>query len=133
VLGDTKRAIGLLNDIRDLGFHLRVDDFGTGYSSLSYLKKLPIDGFKIDKSFVDGLNVDEDDTAIIHALLGLAHAMNLTVTAEGIEQDAQRLALKQLGCDYGQGFLFSEPVPPEEIMLPTRAKRNPTKPKRDSA
>ena len=124
VLGDTKRAIALLNDIRDLGFHLRVDDFGTGYSSLSYLKKLPIDGFKIDKSFVDGLDIDEDDTAIIHALLGLAHAMHLTVTAEGIEQDAQRLALKELGCDYGQGYLFSQPVPAEEVSLPITSNRN---------
>lgn len=124
VLGDTKRAIALLNDIRDLGFRLRVDDFGTGYSSLSYLKKLPIDGFKIDKSFVDGLDIDEDDTAIIHALLGLAHAMHLTVTAEGIEQDAQRLALKKLGCDYGQGYLFSQPVPAEEVALPITSNRN---------
>jgi EAL domain-containing protein (putative c-di-GMP-specific phosphodiesterase class I) len=133
VLGDTKRAIALLNDIRDLGFRLRVDDFGTGYSSLSYLKKLPIDGFKIDKSFVSGLNVDVDDTAIIRALLGLAHAMSLTVTAEGIEQDAQRIALKEMGCDYGQGYLFSAAVPPEEIVLPTRAKRNPAKGQRDTA
>lgn len=124
VLGDTKRAISLLNDIRDLGFRLRVDDFGTGYSSLSYLKKLPIDGFKIDKSFVCGLNIDEDDTAIIHALLGLAHAMHLTVTAEGIEQDEQRIALKGLGCDYGQGFLFSEPVEADKIILPTIGKKS---------
>lgn len=120
VLGDPKGAIILLNDIRDLGFRLRVDDFGTGYSSLAYLKKLPIDGFKIDKSFVNGLDIDEDDTAIIHALLGLAHAMHLTVTAEGIEQDSQRIALKELGCDYGQGYLFSEAVQPEDVVLPAR-------------
>lgn len=112
---------------------MRIDDFGTGYSSLSYLKKLPIDGFKIDKSFVDGLNIDEDDTAIIHALLGLARAMHLTVTAEGIEQDPQRIALKELGCDYGQGYLFSEPVPASEIVLPIRVKHNKFKEQRDSA
>lgn len=123
VLGDPKRAIVLLNDIRDLGFRLRVDDFGTGYSSLAYLKKLPIDGFKIDKSFVNGLDIDEDDTAIIHALLGLAHAMRLTVTAEGIEQDSQRIALKKLGCDYGQGYLFSEAVQADEVVLPNRGKK----------
>lgn len=133
VLGDSKRAIALLNDIRDLGFRLRVDDFGTGYSSLAYLKKLPIDGFKIDKSFVDGLDVDEDDTAIIHALLGLAHAMHLTVTAEGIEQDAQRMSLKALGCDYGQGYLFSEGIPAEEVVLPSRAHQSNTKNHRNSA
>jgi len=133
VLGDTKRAISLLNDIRDLGFKLRVDDFGTGYSSLSYLKKLPIDGFKIDKSFVNGLDVDEDDTAIIHALLGLANAMSLTVTAEGIELDSQRIALKELGCDYGQGYLFSEALPAKDIILPNRAKPKSAKDKRKPA
>ncbi len=133
VLGDSKRAISLLNDIRDLGFRLRVDDFGTGYSSLSYLKKLPIDGFKIDKSFVDGLDIDEDDTAIIHALLGLAHAMHLTVTAEGIEQDSQRIALKALGCDYGQGYLFSAGIPAEDVVLPNRSHHPKMKNRRDSA
>ena len=133
VLGDTKRAISLLNDIRDLGFKLRVDDFGTGYSSLSYLKKLPIDGFKIDKSFVNGLDVDEDDTAIIHALLGLADAMSLTVTAEGIELDSQRIALKELGCDYGQGYLFSEALPAKDIVLPDRSMGKPSKDRRKPA
>lgn len=117
VMGDAKHAIALLHEIRDLGFRLRIDDFGTGYSSLSYLKKMPIDGFKIDKSFVDGLDIDENDTAIVHALLGLAHAMNLTVTAEGIEFDRQRNSLKELNCDYGQGYLFSEAVPAHEVVL----------------
>ncbi|MFN8016413.1 MAG: EAL domain-containing protein [Acidimicrobiia bacterium] len=130
VLGDTKRAISLLNDITDLGFRLRVDDFGTGYSSLSYLKKLPIDGFKIDKSFINGLGIDEDDTAIVNALLGLAHAMHLTVTAEGIEQDSQRISLKELGCDYGQGYLFSEAMKAEDIVLPNRIGKNTTKNKK---
>lgn len=118
VLGNTKKAIALLEDIRDLGFSLRVDDFGTGYSSLSYLKKLPIDGFKIDKSFVDGLGEDEDDTAIIMALLGLAHAMKLKVTAEGIETDPQRATLETWGCDFGQGYLFSKPLPANEVIWP---------------
>lgn len=117
VMGDAKHAIALLHEIRDLGFRLRIDDFGTGYSSLSYLKKMPIDGFKIDKSFVDGLDIDENDTAIVHALLGLAHAMNLTVTAEGIEFDRQRMSLKELNCDYGQGYLFSEAVPAHKVQL----------------
>lgn len=117
VMGDAKRAIALLHEIRDLGFKLRIDDFGTGYSSLSYLKKMPIDGFKIDKSFVDGLDIDENDTAIVHALLGLAHAMKLTVTAEGIEFDRQRNSLRDLKCDFGQGYLFSEAVKAQEVQL----------------
>ncbi len=133
ILGDTKRAIALLNDIRDLGFRLRVDDFGTGYSSLAYLKKLPIDGFKIDKSFVSGLNIDIDDTAIIKALLGLAKAMNLSVTAEGIEQDSQRESLKQLGCNYGQGYLFSPPVTADEIVFPTSVHKSPIQDHLDTA
>ena len=117
VMGDAKRAIALLHEIRDLGFKLRIDDFGTGYSSLSYLKRMPIDGFKIDKSFVDGLDIDENDTAIVHALLGLAHAMKLTVTAEGIELESQRDSLRKLNCDYGQGYLFSKAVPAKDVVL----------------
>lgn len=123
VMGDAKRAIALLYEIRDLGFKLRIDDFGTGYSSLSYLKKMPIDGFKIDKSFVDGLDIDENDTAIVHALLGLAHAMKLTVTAEGIETDRQRSSLRELNCDYGQGFLFSQAVKAKDVIFKDNVKQ----------
>ena len=84
---------------------------------------MPIDGFKIDKSFVDGLDIDENDTAIVHALLGLAHAMKLTVTAEGIETDRQRSSLRELNCDYGQGFLFSQAVKAKDVIFKDNVKQ----------
>ena len=117
LLGDTRHAITILNEIHSMGFKLRVDDFGTGYSSLAYLKRFPIDGFKIDKSFISGLNTDENDTAIVHALIGLARSMNLMVVAEGIETVAARDSLKSLGCIAGQGYLYSKPKPAEQFKL----------------
>ena len=117
LLGDTRHAITILNEIHSMGFKLRVDDFGTGYSSLAYLKRFPIDGFKIDKSFISGLNTDENGTAIVHALIGLARSMNLMVVAEGIETVAARDSLKSLGCIAGQGYLYSKPKPAEQFKL----------------
>lgn len=117
LLGDTRYAIGILNDIHDMGYKLRVDDFGTGYSSLAYLKRFPIDGFKIDKSFVQGLDTDDNDTAIVHALIGLAKTLNLTVVAEGVETIGAQASLKALGCDNGQGYLYSRPKPAEQFRL----------------
>ena len=117
LLDDTRHAIKILNEIHSMGFKLRVDDFGTGYSSLSYLKRFPIDGFKIDKSFVAGLDIEENDTAIVHALIGLAKSMKLMVVAEGIETQAARDSLKALGCIQGQGYLYSKPKPAEQFVL----------------
>jgi|GEM_PF-1534624 len=117
LLGDTRHAITILNEIHSMGFKLRVDDFGTGYSSLAYLKRFPIDGFKIDKSFISGLNKEENDTAIVHALIGLAKSMNLMVVAEGIETQSARDSLKALGCIAGQGYLYSKPKPAEQFAL----------------
>ncbi|MFN8016276.1 MAG: EAL domain-containing protein [Acidimicrobiia bacterium] len=117
LLGDTRHAITILNEIHSMGYKLRVDDFGTGYSSLAYLKRFPIDGFKIDKSFISGLDKDDNDTAIVHALIGLAKSMKLTVVAEGIETKASRESLKNIGCMHGQGYLFSRPKPAEQFHL----------------
>ncbi|HMS24173.1 MAG TPA: EAL domain-containing protein [Acidimicrobiia bacterium] len=122
LLGDTRHAITILNDIHSMGYRLRVDDFGTGYASLTYLKRFPIDGFKIDKSFIAGLGTDENDTAIVHALIGLAHSMHLTVVAEGVETKEARDALKELGCVHGQGYLYSRPEPPEQFTLESNKK-----------
>jgi diguanylate cyclase (GGDEF)-like protein/PAS domain S-box-containing protein len=115
LLGDTRHAITILNEIHSMGYRLRVDDFGTGYSSLTYLKRFPLDGFKIDKSFVAGLDIDDNDTAIVHALIGLAHSMHLNVVAEGIETQAALDALTELGCHFGQGYLFARAKPAHEI------------------
>ena len=96
--------------IRDQGFSLALDDFGTGYSSLSHVKRLPIDTLKIDRAFVDGVTADRDDRAIVAAAVGLGEALDLQVVAEGVEMQVQAKALQALGCQVGQGFLYSAAV-----------------------
>jgi diguanylate cyclase (GGDEF)-like protein/PAS domain S-box-containing protein len=112
---DTEAALGCLRAIRRLGVHLAVDDFGTGYSSLSYLNMFPVDVVKIDKSFVSGLGADANATALVRGILSLTRALGLAAVAEGIENDIQLEALRQLGCKFAQGFFWSPAVPPEEF------------------
>jgi diguanylate cyclase (GGDEF)-like protein/PAS domain S-box-containing protein len=100
--------------LRSLGVKIVLDDFGTGYSSLSYLHELRLDGLKLDRSFVAGLGADERATTIVAAVTQLSRALGLPVTAEGVETPAQVVSLQTLGCEYGQGFLFSRPVPRAE-------------------
>ena len=114
VMEHEQRAVDTLRELRALGIKIAIDDFGTGYSSLSYLKDLPVDSLKIDKSFVRGLGEDEADTAIVGLVINLAHTLNLDVTAEGVENDRQLTRLLQMGCDLGQGYYFSKPLPSEE-------------------
>ncbi len=111
LMGDTEANIGILRALKAVGVTLGVDDFGTGYSSLSYLKRFPVDELKIDRSFVKGLPADQDDAAIVTAVVALGHALNLTVVAEGVETIEQRDALAGTGCETGQGFLFARPQP----------------------
>jgi EAL domain-containing protein (putative c-di-GMP-specific phosphodiesterase class I) len=111
VMLDAEAAIFTLRSLKALGIHLAIDDFGTGYSSLSYLKNLPVDTLKIDRSFVDGLGHDLQDTAIVDSIIALANTLNLSVTAEGIETRAQQTHLQHRGCNRGQGFLFARPLP----------------------
>jgi diguanylate cyclase (GGDEF)-like protein len=115
VMEDAESAIGTLRDLKALGMQVAIDDFGTGYSSLSYLKRFPVDTLKIDRSFVDGIGEDPQDTAIVQSVVALAKTLNLDVTGEGVETHAQRLHLWSLGCDRGQGYLFASPLPSEEI------------------
>ncbi|MDT4330938.1 EAL domain-containing protein [Methylomonas sp. MED-D] len=98
---------------RDAGMQVAIDDFGTGYSSLSYLKKFDIDYLKIDQSFVRNLTEDSSDFALCEAIIVMAHKLGLKVIAEGVETERQRDLLKSIGCDYGQGYWFSPPVPAE--------------------
>jgi diguanylate cyclase (GGDEF)-like protein/PAS domain S-box-containing protein len=105
----------LLNRLGDLGVGVAIDDFGTGYSSLSYLKQLPVDSIKVDSSFVRDIGLDPDDEAIIKAIVAMAHSLRLSVTAEGVETEAQLLALRALGCDEYQGFHESPALPPVEF------------------
>ena len=116
LLEDLDRHLGVLLALRDLGVRLALDDFGTGFSSLTYLKRFPVDMVKIDRSFVAGLGVTHCDTAIVRSVIELAHALSLTVVAEGIERPEQLEALRSLGCDLAQGYLFSTPQP-QELML----------------
>jgi diguanylate cyclase (GGDEF)-like protein/PAS domain S-box-containing protein len=108
-------SLATLHRIRSLGLHLALDDFGTGYSSLSFLRELPIDAIKIDRAFISGLGNSERDTAIVRGVISIATAVGHAVVAEGIETAAQAATLRQLGCRYAQGFLWSQPVPATDI------------------
>jgi diguanylate cyclase (GGDEF)-like protein/PAS domain S-box-containing protein len=103
----------MLHDLHKMGIHISLDDFGTGYSSLSYLKKFPLHTIKIDQSFIQELPTNSDDVAIARSVIALGQGLNLNVVAEGVETIEQLECLQSLHCDGMQGYLFSEPVPPE--------------------
>ena len=102
--------------LKALGIEVAIDDFGTGYSSLSYLKTFPIDKLKIDQSFVRGIPNDEQDSAIVNAIIAMANALGLKTIAEGIEEDVQAEALKKYGCQQGQGYLYARPLSEEKFV-----------------
>ncbi|MGH3830449.1 MAG: putative bifunctional diguanylate cyclase/phosphodiesterase [Pseudonocardiaceae bacterium] len=110
VMSDPERALPVLCELHGLGLRIAVDDFGTGYSSLTYLRRLPVDEVKIDKSFVLGMASDLGDLAVVRAIVDLGHSLGLIVVAEGVEQDATRDLLIEMGCDVAQGYLFSRPL-----------------------
>lgn len=112
---DVEANMATLEVLRKMGLGISVDDFGTGHSSLSYLKRLPIDKFKIDRSFVKELPGSASDTAIVQAVVQMAHALGLHVVAEGVETEEQRALLQRLGCDHAQGYLFSRPLPADRL------------------
>ena len=97
--------------LKSMGIWLALDDFGTGFSSLGRLANMPFDVIKIDRSFIDQMNVGERDRSVVVAIVALSHGLGMNVVAEGIEQADQRQALVELGCEQGQGFLFSRPIP----------------------
>ena len=115
VLRDAEQVWSDLRVLRDLGVRIAIDDFGTGYSSLSYLRQMPVDVLKIDKSFIDDIVASAQQRALVDAIVTLAHNLDLTVVAEGIEDAAQRELLERMGCPYGQGYLFARPVWPAEV------------------
>ncbi|MDP9406735.1 MAG: EAL domain-containing protein [Actinomycetota bacterium] len=116
LLADGDEMVAILQSLKALGVRLAVDDFGTGYSSLSYLRRFPVDILKVDKSFVDGLGLDGEATALVRAILDMAQSMNMTTVAEGIEEGHQLSELAALGCDLGQGFLLSRPLPADRLV-----------------
>ena len=113
--GDTDRQLPVLRRLDAIGVQLAVDDFGTGYSSLAYLRRLPVDEVKIDRSFVQGMATDPGELAIVRAVVDLARHFELRVVAEGVESERTLSLLADMGCDIGQGFLFSRPLPYDRL------------------
>jgi diguanylate cyclase (GGDEF)-like protein/PAS domain S-box-containing protein len=110
VMDDVESAIDTMRELKGLGVGLSIDDFGTGHSSLNYLRRFPVDELKIDKSFVDGLDTEEEDRAVLRAVTMLARALGLTVVAEGVEDAEQLARLRELECDLAQGYYFARPL-----------------------
>ena len=111
LIHDSRIARGVVDRLREQGVSVALDDFGTGFSSLYHLRELPFDKLKIDKSFMRALDTDADSARYVAAIIGLGHALGLELTAEGIEDEATMLRLRELGCTFGQGYLFGRPTP----------------------
>ena len=110
LLQNVEEGIAILHALKNLGLHVSIDDFGTGFSSLSYLKRLPVDKLKIDQSFIKDLTTDPGDAAIVTSMITLAHNLDLTVVAEGVETGEQLGFLRAERCDEIQGYLISRPL-----------------------
>ena len=115
-MADAERTRAILTDIRALGVRISLDDFGTGYSSLSYLQAFPVDTLKIDRSFVAAMDQNGECREIVRTILSLAQTLGLDVIAEGAETAAQVDYLESLNCQFGQGYFFGRPLPPDEVM-----------------
>lgn len=125
LIGVDAETLLALSAVRDLGVGLALDDFGTGHASLSVLKRLPLTAMKLDRSLLRSVPNDREDSAIVRAVIAMGHALGLTVVAEGIENEAQRAFLAGVGCDEGQGYLFSQPLPPERLDTLLRSQAQP--------
>jgi EAL domain-containing protein (putative c-di-GMP-specific phosphodiesterase class I) len=129
-MSDVDKTIRVLRELKALGVRIAIDDFGTGYSSLSYLRQFPMDAVKIAKPFVDHVAEGADDSALARAIITIGETLDLEVIAEGIEREAQMRKLRELGCQFGQGFYVSRPLPAEELLdlLQTIASRRTASP-----
>jgi EAL domain-containing protein (putative c-di-GMP-specific phosphodiesterase class I) len=125
IIHDEEATLGKIAQLREIGVHISLDDFGTGYSSLSYLQRIPFDKIKIDQSFIENVADNEVSLAIVQAVITVAKARNVITVAEGVETEQQRELLRMLGCSEMQGYLFSRPVPVQDLFqfFPTRAQR----------
>ncbi|GMU78256.1 MAG: GGDEF domain-containing protein [Acidimicrobiia bacterium] len=123
LMRDAESAVSTLHALTALGVHLAVDDFGTGYSSMTYLKRFPVESLKVDRSFVDGLGREPEATAICTAVVSLAHALGMRAVGEGVETPDQLAALRTLGCELAQGFLFGRPAPAERYTIRPNGRR----------
>jgi EAL domain-containing protein (putative c-di-GMP-specific phosphodiesterase class I) len=120
-MGDLEGARRVLHRLKEVGVKVHIDDFGTGYSSLSYLVRLPIDSLKIDRSFVSQITHSRENLEVVRTITQLAENLDLSVIAEGVETERQLGALRQLTCEFGQGFLFGRARPPDELDEMVRA------------
>ncbi|WP_430471956.1 putative bifunctional diguanylate cyclase/phosphodiesterase [Thalassospira lucentensis] len=132
LMNNPEKAVSTLKELKALGVMIAIDDFGTGYSSLNYLKRFPVSSIKIDQSFVNDIHVDVDDKAIVDAVIGLGHSLNLEVVAEGVEEVEQLNYLREKGCDFIQGYLYSKPLPADTFVTWV-TERQAQEPKRISA
>jgi diguanylate cyclase (GGDEF)-like protein len=125
IIHDEEATLGKIAQLREMGVHISLDDFGTGYSSLSYLQRIPFDKIKIDQSFIENVADNDVSLAIVQAVITVAKARNVITVAEGVETEQQRELLRMLGCSEMQGYLFSRPVPVQDLFqfFPTRAQR----------
>ena len=114
---DPARALDTVERIARMGVKLSIDDFGTGYSSLAYLKRMPLSELKIDRSFVNNIESDRNDEMIVRSTIDLGHNLGLKVVAEGIENKQVWTLLKSMGCDLGQGYLMSKPMPAANLLV----------------
>ena len=114
MIDSAETAFKHLDELKQMGLRIAIDDFGTGYSSLSYLNRLPADLLKVDKSFIDQMNATDSTRQYVAAIISIGHIMNMDVIAEGVEEEEQMETLRNIGCDFIQGFIWGRPIPPEE-------------------
>jgi EAL domain-containing protein (putative c-di-GMP-specific phosphodiesterase class I) len=111
----TNLALEAMMQLQKMGVRIHIDDFGTGYSSLSYLHNFPVNALKIDRSFIYQMTANNENQEIVRTIIALAQSLKLDVIAEGVEQDHQLSAIRGMDCNFGQGFLFSKPLPAEAM------------------
>ena len=116
VIHDMTEAIEKISSLRDLGFTISIDDFGAGYSSLGYITQIPLDYLKVDKSLIDHVTDDQRSSAVVQAIVAMARGLGVKVIAEGVEEYEQLHHLQSTGCDQVQGYIFSKPLPDEQIL-----------------
>ena len=116
MIDSAEEAMRCINRLKSMGITMAIDDFGTGYSSLSYLNKIPVDTLKIDKAFIDPLALNESSKKYVEAIISIGHILNFKVISEGVETPEQLETLKSIGCDYIQGYIWGETMPPEKAI-----------------
>ena len=115
MIDSVDKALRCIDELKSMGFQIAIDDFGTGYSSLSYLNKFPADLLKIDKSFIDAMNTSDSSRQYVAAIISMGHVMGFDVISEGVEEPDQLETLKDIGCDFVQGFIWGRPLSAEAV------------------